>query len=344
MVQVIAKLENPQGRLADQLGLSLGQGLGTGINTYFANKALEGVINDKSNANASPSEKLTKIQSALAPYGELGRQLFGDRLKLEQQAALEKKEKENHRLLKQEQGVLGRYTAGEQLSAEDFAALSPKTQMALVKNLHQQQESNKKITAETLASTAFSKGYKAIIDNDLDSLKDVISDPNTPLNVKTQLGSIQNQFAQRADVKGRDVNRRIDSVQNAYRKAISAERNRLGKYGGYRPEEVKAINEKIAVLESSRDKDMQKLLKNPDNYSTLSIWGNPEVSNYLPNDINVEEDQEDQFEDAEGQEKPPTVKFDSKNEAHVARALQVLRENGNDRAAANKILAKEFSL
>lgn len=339
MVQVI-KTEDPRGRIAEQLGLALGQGLGTGINTYFANKALEGVINDKSNAKASQSEKLTKIQSALSPYGELGRQLFGDRLKIEQQAALEKQEKENTRMLKQEQDVLGRFSAGEQLTSEDFASLSPKTQMALVRHLHQQQESNKKINADTLASTAFSKGYKAIIDNDLDSLKDVISDPNTPLNVKTQLGSIQNQFAQRADVKGRDANRRIDSVQNAYRKAISAERNRLGKYGGYRPEEVKAINEKIAALESSRDKDMQNLLKNPDNYSTLSIWGNPQVRNYLPNDVGVEESQEEDFEDVNGQEEPE-VMFNPGNPEHRELAEKLYKQYG-DKEKVREILRQSF--
>ncbi len=103
MVQVITT-QNHQGKIAEQLGLALGKGLGNGLTTYYANKALEDVINDESNANASPSEKLTKIQSALSPYGELGRQLFGDRLRIEQQAALEKKEKENQRLLKQEQG------------------------------------------------------------------------------------------------------------------------------------------------------------------------------------------------------------------------------------------------
>lgn len=337
MVQVI-RTEDPRGRIAEQLGLALGQGLGNGLNTYYANKALEGVINDKSNTKASPSEKLTKIQSALAPYGELGRQLFSDRLKIEQQAAAEEQEKENARRLKQEQGVLGRFSAGEQLTSEDFASLSPKNQLALVRHLHQQQESNKKINADTLASEAFSKGYSAITNNDLDSLKEVMSDPSVPLSLKTQLGVIQNQFAQRADVKGRDANRRIDSVQNAYRKAISAERNRLGKYGGYRPEEVKAINEKIAALESSRDRDMQKLLKNPDNYANLGIWGSPEVRNYLPNDVQVEE--EDQIEDAESQEGPAMI-FNPGNPEHRELAEKLYKQYG-DKEKVREILRQSF--
>jgi len=328
MVQVIAT-RNHQGRIAEQLGLALGQGLGTGINTYFANKALDDVINDKSNAKASPSEKLTKIQSALSPYGELGRQLFGDRLKIEQQAAAEKQEKDNRRQLEQEQGVLSRVMAGEEVSSEDLSLLSPKTQMGLLRHLQQKEEAGKKINADTLASTAFSKGYKAILDNDLDSLKDVISDPNTPLNVKTQLGSIQNQSASRSDIKGRDANRRIDSVQNAYRRAINAERSRLGKYGGLRKHEVEAINQKVSALESARDKDMQKLLKKPEDYVRLSIWGNPEVANYMPNEAGRPEELEfDQQEPR--QEKIKLASVEHRKEA--ARTL-LRKHNGNKQAA-----------
>lgn len=299
MVQVITT-RNHQGRIAEQLGLALGQGIGNGLNTYYANKALDSVINDKSNANASTSEKLTKIQSALSPYGELGRQLFGDRLKIEQQAALEEQEKENARRLEQEQGVLGRFAAGEQLTAEDFASLSPKTQMSLVRHLKQQEEANKKINSETLASQSFSKGYKAILEGDLNTLKDVISDPNTPMNVKTQLGNIQNQMSTRTDVKARESRSRVNSVQSAYNRAISAERSRIGKIGGLRKSEIEEINGRIKELEGARQKDMQMLLKNPESYPSLSIWGNDQMRGFLPEDqeqsanesVAVEEPQE----------------------------------------------------
>lgn len=298
MVQVI-RTENPRNRIAEQLGLALGQGLGTGINTYFANKALEGVINDKSNANASSTEKLTKLQSALSPYGELGRQLFSDRLKIEQQAALEKQEKENARRFEQEQSVLGRFASGEKLTSEDFASLSPKTQMGLLRHLHQQEEANKKINLDTLASQSFSKGYKAIMDGDLNTLKDVISDPNTPMNVKTQLGNIQNQMSTRNDVKAREARSRVNSVQSAYNKAISAERGRIGKVGGLRKSEIEEIHGRIKDLETERQRDMQMLLKNPESYPSLSIWGNDQMRSFLPEEqeqtndaIAIEEPQE----------------------------------------------------
>lgn len=299
MVQVI-ETEDRRSRLAEQLGLALGQGLGKGLNTYYANKAMEDVIKDNSNAKASPIEKLTKLQSALAPYGELGRQLFGDRLKIEQQAALEEQEKENTRRMEQEQGILGRFAAGEKLTAEDFGALSPKIQMGLIRHLQQQEEANKKINSEILASQSFSKGYKAILEGDLNTLKDVISDPNTPMNVKTQLGNIQNQMSTRTDVKARESRSRVNSVQSAYNRAISAERSRIGKIGGLRKSEIEEINGRIKELEEARQKDMQMLLKNPESYPSLSIWGNDQMRGFLPEEqelsaneaVSVEEPQE----------------------------------------------------
>ncbi len=93
MVQVI-NTGNPQGKIAEMLGLSLGQGLGNGINTYYANKALEDVINDKSLEDKPMSEKMGKLQSALSPYGEKGQEIFQQRMQIEQQDYAEKKQKE----------------------------------------------------------------------------------------------------------------------------------------------------------------------------------------------------------------------------------------------------------
>lgn len=272
MVQVF-KTENPQGRIAEMLGMSLGQGLGNGLNTYFANRSLESVLQDKSLAGAPQSQKLEALRSAMSPYGEKGREIFNQRMQIEQQEMQE-----------DEQEVLGRYAAGEKLSAEDFASLSPKTQMNLVRHIQHQEEANKKINADTLASEAFSKGYKAIINGDLNTLKDVIADPNTPMNVKTQLGNIQNQMSTRNDVKAREARSRVNSVQSAYNRAISAERSRIGKIGGLRKSEVEEINGRIKDLETARQQDMQMLLKNPESYPSLSIWGNDQMRGYLPED------------------------------------------------------------
>lgn len=88
---------NPQGKIAEMLGMSLGQGLGQGVNTFFANRSLESVMHDKSLKGASSSEKLGKLQQALAPYGEQGQQLFQQRMQIEQQAANEEMAKQQQR-------------------------------------------------------------------------------------------------------------------------------------------------------------------------------------------------------------------------------------------------------
>jgi hypothetical protein len=84
MVQVI-ETGNPQGKLAEMLGMSLGEGLGNGLNTFFANRSLESVLKDKSLEKAPISKKLEAIRSALSPYGEKGQEIFQQRMAIEQQ-------------------------------------------------------------------------------------------------------------------------------------------------------------------------------------------------------------------------------------------------------------------
>lgn len=92
MVQVI-DLEDPRGRLASALGESLGKGLGNGLSTYFANRALESVLKDKSLEGAPQSKKLGAIHSALSPYPK-GAEWFKQILQIE---GLEHQEKEKEK-------------------------------------------------------------------------------------------------------------------------------------------------------------------------------------------------------------------------------------------------------
>lgn len=92
MVQVI-NTGNPQGKLSEMLGMSLGQGLGNGVNTFFANRSLESVMKDKSLTNAPQSQKLEALRSALSPYGEKGQEIFQQRMQIEQQEMNEKQAK-----------------------------------------------------------------------------------------------------------------------------------------------------------------------------------------------------------------------------------------------------------
>ena len=84
MVQVI-ETGNPQGKLAEALGMSLGQGLGNGLNTYFANRSLDSVLKDKALESAPLSQKLEAIRGALSPYGEKGQEILQQRMAIEQQ-------------------------------------------------------------------------------------------------------------------------------------------------------------------------------------------------------------------------------------------------------------------
>ena len=91
MVQVFEE-ENPQGKLSDMLGMSLGQGIGNGLNTYFANRSLDSVLHDKALEGAPQSKKLEALRSALSPYGEKGQEIFQQRMKIEQQEMQEKQQ------------------------------------------------------------------------------------------------------------------------------------------------------------------------------------------------------------------------------------------------------------
>src|SRR5690348_12800269 len=89
MVQVI-KTEDPRGKLSEALGLSLGQSIGNGLNTYFANRSLESVLHDKALEGAPASKKLEAIRSALSPYGDTGKEIFKQRMLIDQQEQQEK--------------------------------------------------------------------------------------------------------------------------------------------------------------------------------------------------------------------------------------------------------------
>lgn len=323
MPHVFATSKNHQGQIAEKLGLALGAGLGTGVHTYYANKALEDVVNDEEIQGQQQSTRLGKLQQALAPYGKFGQEVFQNRLQIEQQAQQE-----------QEQNVLSRIMSGEKISQKDYASLSPKTQAGLIRYQQQQEEASKKINTDTLASDAFAKGYKGILENDSDALKEVITDPNVPLNVKKQLSDIQNQFSTRNDVKAREVRNRVNSVQSAYAKAISAERNKIGKIGGVRKHEVEEINKRIDSLEKARQKDMQKLLKNPEEYGSLSIWGNEQMKSFLPEGLNQDTGgQEDVQEKAPQHAKNEKIRLALEDERRDI-ARQLLRKHGGDKKAA----------
>jgi hypothetical protein len=120
MVQVI-KTENPKGKLAETLGMSLGQGIGNGLNTYFANRSLQSVLQDKALEGAPTSKKLEALISAASPYGEKGQELLNQYMQSAQQEMNEA-----------EQDVLGRVAAGEKVPSKDLGRLRPETQLKVL--------------------------------------------------------------------------------------------------------------------------------------------------------------------------------------------------------------------
>lgn len=316
MVQFIRGSADPRDAALGQLSSALGQGLGKGLNTYYANKAIDEVLDNPELKDAPLSERWQEMNKAIGMYGENGQNILKQRLMTEKQANEE-----------QEQKVLSRIVSGEKVSSKEIEKLSPKTQMDVLRYKQKQDEATKKITTETLSNESFSKGYKAILDKDTDTLKEVIADPNTPLNVKTQLSSIQNQFSNRTDVTNRDTSRRLNNIQESYRKAITEQRNRLGKHGGLRKADVDVINQKISQLESARDKDMQTFLNNPNDYVKLSIWGNPEMADFISKD---EKPSEENKEESKG--KKIKLPEDERKEA----AIMLLKKHNGDQEAAMK--------
>lgn len=116
MVQVF-QTGNPQGKISEMLGMSLGQGIGNGLNTYFANRSLESVLQDKALEGAPQSKKMQALQSALSPYGEKGQEIFQQRMMIDQQERQE-----------EEQDILGKLVSGKELDEKQLGKLSPQNQ------------------------------------------------------------------------------------------------------------------------------------------------------------------------------------------------------------------------
>ncbi len=132
MVQII-KTEDPRSRLSEMLGMSLGQGIGSGLNTFFANRSLESVLQDKSLEGADPSRKLEAIRSALSPYGEKGQEIFQQRMAIEQQEMNEKETARNRKTEKIKGSAIGKFQKGEKLSDEEWGLFTPQEVAALQK-------------------------------------------------------------------------------------------------------------------------------------------------------------------------------------------------------------------
>jgi hypothetical protein len=132
MVQVI-KTENHKGKLAESLGLSLGQGIGNGLNTYFANRSLDSVMHDKSLDGKSYSEKLEATRAALSPYGEKGQEILQQRMQIMQMDKQEQDVKKAEAKEKIKGKALGKYLKGGELTEDEESMFTPQEFVAMHK-------------------------------------------------------------------------------------------------------------------------------------------------------------------------------------------------------------------
>lgn len=116
---------------ASELADSLGMGIGNALNTYFANRSLESVLQDKSLQNAPLSVKMGKLHSALSRHGEPGQKLLQAQLAIAQQANQERETQKAEILQKKKGQALGKYLDGKELTDEERTLFTPSEWVAM---------------------------------------------------------------------------------------------------------------------------------------------------------------------------------------------------------------------
>jgi hypothetical protein len=133
MVQFYKGSQSPRDASNSMLAQALGQGIGSGLNTYFANRSLDSVLKDKALSNAPASQKMEALRSALSPYGQKGQEILQQRMAIEQQAMQEG-----------QQEVLSKVLSGEKVSAKEVAKLTPENQFKVME-LQKKREAGKSV-------------------------------------------------------------------------------------------------------------------------------------------------------------------------------------------------------
>ncbi len=93
MVQFFQGSRDPRDAALGELSSALGMGLGQGLNTYYANKAIDSVLEDPELKDAPLSERWKAMNRSVGKYGENGQRLLQQRLQAEQYGEQEKQAK-----------------------------------------------------------------------------------------------------------------------------------------------------------------------------------------------------------------------------------------------------------
>lgn len=257
----LGTFQGSSGRLAAQLGEALGQGLGEMTGSYFANSALNKVINDPNLKNAPVEEKLQALTTKLAPFGERGRKMFDKQLEIEQkgQDTLQ-------------QSLLSKGLRGE-LKPEEREKLTLENQLKLNERERSMQLGNKvrqslldhgvpqelaDYYGEMIASTEKGTGQSSVINDALQAANRYgnlpQSDAFTSYGQKNQISKINPEFEFPAP----------DKIQGRNPKEIADIKN------GFAQENLKISNEnrsKRQALETSKF-DYRRLLDLSDQIPT----------------------------------------------------------------------------
>jgi len=125
MVQFFKGSADPRDAAYGKLAEALGGGIGNGLNTYFANKSLDSVLQDKALQDAPLSKKMAALQKAAAPYGQNGQMQLQQKLQTAQQEYTEKETAKQEALQKKKSKALNKYLKNEPLTDEEETMFTP---------------------------------------------------------------------------------------------------------------------------------------------------------------------------------------------------------------------------
>lgn len=133
----------------EMLGESIGKGLSDFLNNYYANKALEGIERDSSYKNAPVSERASKLERALTPFGEVGISTLQRRIGIEQQREQELQKSKQEKI----QSSLSKILSGEELTPEEKNILPPEIQFKAA------EASKKRVLGDNIKKSLIKAGY-----------------------------------------------------------------------------------------------------------------------------------------------------------------------------------------
>jgi len=213
------------------LGESLGKGLANFTNNYFAGKALDDVINNKDYLSADMSQRASRLESALRPFGEYGEQVLKNRIGIEQQLQQEQEVKKQEGLQKQKAKVFAKSLKNEPLTQEEEQLLSPEEHLAIAKHKQALEiAKTRKPSVEIYNQTPLDKN---LLPNNLSYIKQNQQKSSAAKEIKNQLpilkqsieklkdrgvGSYAKQFGSNLPV----VSKVVDQAMNENEQAISS--------------------------------------------------------------------------------------------------------------------------